>query len=49
MMLAGVRGELGDRSAAADLARHALSLDPRWPALREAARPLLPASHAGTP
>jgi O-antigen ligase len=49
LMLAGVRGAMGDRAAAAELARHALALDPEWPALRTAASPLLAGPASGYP
>ena len=40
LMLAGARAARGDAAAARDLARHAVSLDPERPSLREAAERL---------
>jgi cytochrome c-type biogenesis protein CcmH/NrfG len=48
LMLAGVRGALGDAAAAASLARRAVWLDPSRPGLAEAARKL-GAAEAGLP
>jgi O-antigen ligase len=49
LMLAGVRAAKGDGSAAAALARHAVSLDPERPNLREAANLIVDVVARGSP